>query len=106
MLQPDRLCYSIPAHSGVIPRAELATWRSERYQMGRAYIDECVKRIGVSEPIADFDDRNKLYWLPYEFLSSVLHAYNPVGRQRAVKQMRELVLKYPDRYTEDGSNDK
>ena len=86
--------------------AELATWRSERYQMGRAYIDDYVERMGASEPVEDFDDRNKLYWLRYEFLSSVLHAYNLVGRQRAVTQMRELVLKYPEGYIEDASNEK
>jgi protein-ribulosamine 3-kinase len=77
---------------------ELATWRSDRYQLGRAYIEEYVRRMGMSEPREDFDDRNKLYWLRFEFLSSVLHPHNPAGRERAVQDMRELVLKYPKGY--------
>ena len=76
--------------------AELATWRSARYQLGRPYIDEYVRRMGVSEPGEDFEDRNKLYWLRYEILSSMLHPHNPLGRERAIEEMRELVLKYPD----------
>ena len=61
--------------------------------------------MGVSEAIEDFDHSNKLYWLRYVFSLSVLHAYNLVARQRAVKQMRELVLRFPEGYIEDGSND-
>ncbi len=76
--------------------AEHATLGSARYLHRQTYLDEYVRRVGASEPKEDFDDRTKLYWLRYEFLSSVLHPQDPAGRERAVKVMRELVLKYPD----------
>ncbi len=41
--------------------ADLGTWRSPRYRLGKPYIKEYLKHVPISEPVEDFDDRNALY---------------------------------------------
>lgn len=75
--------------------AGLALWTSKRYWPQELFVEECIRRMGVSQPREDLDDRGKLYLLRCEFLSSILHPHKPMGRECAVKGMRVLVLKYP-----------
>lgn len=41
--------------------ADLGTWRSSRYTMGRPFFREYQKAMQISEPQEDWDDRNALY---------------------------------------------
>lgn len=41
--------------------SDLGTWRASRYKLGRPFIKEYQKLMGISEPQADWDDRNALY---------------------------------------------
>jgi protein-ribulosamine 3-kinase len=43
--------------------SELGPWRAPRYRLGRPYMKEYQKIMGMSEPHADWDDRNALYAL-------------------------------------------
>ena len=43
--------------------AEMGSWRAERYLLGRPYVEEYVRVMGVSEPKGDFEERNALYAL-------------------------------------------
>ncbi|KAI9781780.1 MAG: hypothetical protein M1839_005773 [Geoglossum umbratile] len=43
--------------------ADLGTWRSPRYRLGKPYIREYQKHMPVSPPVEDFEDRNALYAL-------------------------------------------
>lgn len=43
--------------------SELGVWRAPRYRLGRPYMKEYQKIMGMSEPHADWDDRNALYSL-------------------------------------------
>jgi fructosamine-3-kinase len=43
--------------------ADLGPWRAPRYKLGRPYFEAYKKVMGISEPHADCDDRNKLYAL-------------------------------------------
>jgi protein-ribulosamine 3-kinase len=41
--------------------ADLGTWRAPRYRLGPPYLKEYQKRMGLSAPKEDWDDRNGLY---------------------------------------------
>ena len=41
--------------------ADLGSWRAPRYRMGRPFLKEYMKVMGISEPQEDWDDRNALY---------------------------------------------
>jgi len=41
--------------------ADLGSWRATRYKMGKPYLKEYQRVMGVSEPRQDWDDRNALY---------------------------------------------
>ena len=41
--------------------ADLGSWRAPRYKMGRPYLKEYQRVMGISEPKGDWDDRNTLY---------------------------------------------
>ena len=43
--------------------AELGPWRAPRYRLGITYLKQYQKVMGMSEPHADWDDRNALYAL-------------------------------------------
>ncbi|KAL4885287.1 Fructosamine kinase-domain-containing protein [Aspergillus karnatakaensis] len=40
---------------------ELAPWRPRRHKISKPYVTEYLRHFPVSEPAADFDDRNALY---------------------------------------------
>ena len=41
--------------------ADLGSWRAPRYRMGKPFLREYQNVMGISEPTADWDDRNALY---------------------------------------------
>ena len=41
--------------------ADLGSWRAPRYRMGRPFMKEYQKRVGMDFPEDDWDDRNALY---------------------------------------------
>ena len=41
--------------------ADLGSWRAPRYKMGKPYLKEYQRVMGISEPRRDWDDRNALY---------------------------------------------
>lgn len=43
--------------------ADLGSWRAPRYRMGKPFIDEYQRRMGMDYPTGDWDDRNLLYAL-------------------------------------------
>ena len=43
--------------------AELGSWRAPRYKMGRAFLEEYQRVMGMSGPQEDWEDRNLLYAL-------------------------------------------
>ncbi|KAJ4354155.1 uncharacterized protein N0V89_005888 [Didymosphaeria variabile] len=61
--------------------AELGPWRARRYRLGRRYLEQYQKVMGISEPHADWDDRNALYALRYDFLVSALYPGETKFRQ-------------------------
>jgi len=43
--------------------ADLGPWRAPRYRLGRPYLEQYQKVMGMSEPSAQWEDRNALYAL-------------------------------------------
>ena len=41
--------------------SDLGSWRAPRYRLGELYMSEYQRVVGISEPLADWDDRNALY---------------------------------------------
>lgn len=41
--------------------SDLGSWRATRYRLGKPYLREYQRVMGISEPRADWDDRNALY---------------------------------------------
>ena len=41
--------------------SDLGSWRAPRYRLGKPYIREYQRIMGISEPQSDWDDRNALY---------------------------------------------
>lgn len=41
--------------------SDLGSWRAPRYRLGKPYLKEYQRVMGVSEPRRDWDDRNALY---------------------------------------------
>lgn len=78
--------------------AELGPWRAPRYRMGRPFLEEYQKVMGLSEPQGDWDDRNALYALRYDLLVSALFPKTEYGysfRKLAKSEMARLVEKHP-----------
>lgn len=79
--------------------ADLGSWRAPRYRMGRPFLTEYQKLMGISEPQGDWDDRNALYALRYDLLMSALFPKTEHGfrfREMAKNEMARLVMKYPE----------
>lgn len=78
--------------------ADLGTWRAPRYRMGRPFLEEYQKVMGISEPQGDWDDRNALYALRYDLLVSALFPKTEHGykfREMAKSEMTRLIQKHP-----------
>ncbi|KAH0536564.1 hypothetical protein FGG08_006572 [Glutinoglossum americanum] len=77
--------------------ADLGTWRSPRYRLGKPYIKEYLKHIPVSAPVEDFDDRNALYAMRYNMLVSTMNKDGSlVHRQKFMSEAKKLLEKYPN----------
>ena len=70
--------------------ADLGSWRAPRYRMGRPFLKEYQKAMGISEPQEDWDDRNVLYamyvaasFLPRHHLALDTSKYKLLGRGRS-----------------------
>ncbi len=44
---------------------ELGMWRADRYRFGKTYFRQYLSYVSPSEPVEQFDDRNRLYSIKY-----------------------------------------
>jgi len=82
--------------------SDLGSWRAARYRLGRPFLKEYQKIMGMSEPHGDWDDRNALYSLRYDLLLSALYPNETKFCQLAKKEMKTLIDKYPEGFQELG----
>ncbi|TGJ85441.1 hypothetical protein E0Z10_g3295 [Xylaria hypoxylon] len=72
--------------------SELGICRNPHYRLGMSYIEEYLKQgMPISEPVEDFDTRNAIYAMKYHVLLSLIYHQDPVFRQIAIKEMKQLV---------------
>lgn len=81
--------------------SDLGPWRAARYRLGRPYMRDYHKRIPKSLPEEDWDDRNLLYAVRYDFLISALFPQDARFREMAMDGVRYLVEKFPNGYQGD-----
>ncbi|KAL2143050.1 hypothetical protein VTI28DRAFT_390 [Corynascus sepedonium] len=73
---------------------EVGIWRCEHHQMhGDKYRDEYFKNYEPSEPIEEFDDRNRLYSVETLLINSA-HYPGSVTRRRALNELNWLINRY------------
>jgi fructosamine-3-kinase len=73
---------------------ELGIWRCEHHKMkADHYRDEYLKNFGPSEPVAEFDDRNRLYCVETLLINSA-HFPGSMTRNRALDELKWLIDKY------------
>ncbi|KIW33516.1 hypothetical protein, variant 1 [Cladophialophora immunda] len=77
---------------------DLGMFRASRYRTSRAHVDAYNELVPISDPAADFDDRNALYALRVDLEVSCGWPENKRMRQLAIEEMRRLVGKYPGGY--------
>ncbi|KAF2683552.1 hypothetical protein K458DRAFT_487708 [Lentithecium fluviatile CBS 122367] len=74
---------------------DFGMWRRPRYRFDRTHMR---KYHEISAPVEDEDDRNALYALRNDLLTSITCPANKKMRQLATEEMRRLVVKSPDGY--------
>ncbi|KAK8004233.1 hypothetical protein PG989_003952 [Apiospora arundinis] len=74
---------------------DLSLMVAPRYKLGSSHIAEYTKRMGMSEPREDFDDRLMLYHLRNELVVSGMWADWAHLREEVKRGMRGLIAKYP-----------
>ncbi|KAL1862500.1 hypothetical protein VTK73DRAFT_6876 [Phialemonium thermophilum] len=76
---------------------ELGIWRCKHHKLyGEEYRQEYFKNYQPSEPLEEYDDRNRLYSVETLLINSA-HFPGSETRQRALDEMRYLIEKYiPD----------
>ncbi|KAH9883934.1 Fructosamine/Ketosamine-3-kinase [Xylariomycetidae sp. FL2044] len=73
---------------------ELGIWRCAHHQMKDArYREEYLKHYGMSEPVEEFDDRNRLYSVETLIINSA-HYPGAHTRQLALDELQYLIDKY------------
>ncbi|KAI1410401.1 Fructosamine/Ketosamine-3-kinase [Hypoxylon sp. FL1857] len=73
---------------------EIGIWRCEHHQMkAKEYRNEYFKNYEPSEPVEEFDDRNRLYSVETLIINSA-HFPGANTRQLAVKELQYLIEKY------------
>jgi protein-ribulosamine 3-kinase len=73
---------------------EVGIWRCEHHQMhDEAYRNEYFKNLGPSEPVEEFDDRNRLYSVETLFMNSA-HFPGSETRRRALNELTWLINRY------------
>ncbi|KAK4102555.1 hypothetical protein N658DRAFT_423685 [Parathielavia hyrcaniae] len=70
---------------------DLGVFRNPRYPFGKPYLKEYWKRVPISEPEEDVDNRNTLYMLRSQIMLSILYPHDPKLREIFVSNMRLLV---------------
>ncbi|OQV09422.1 hypothetical protein CLAIMM_13546 [Cladophialophora immunda] len=83
---------------------ELGMWRTDILRFGKPYYDKYLSYMPPSEPVEQFDDRNRLYSIKFK----IAHCLGwpdcaPNHRQLILNDMRYLIGKYsPKRQDNDG----
>lgn len=73
---------------------EVGIWRCEHHKMkSQEYRNEYFKNLEPSEPIEEYDDRNRLYGVETLLINSA-HFPGANTRQLALEDMRFLISKY------------
>ncbi|KAI9760343.1 MAG: hypothetical protein M4579_001747 [Chaenotheca gracillima] len=80
--------------------SDLGSWRAPRYRMGRPFLRQYQKQMGMSVPQEDWDDRNALYALRYDLLVSALFPNSEKFRNLVLDEMRRLCQKYPNGFAD------
>jgi fructosamine-3-kinase len=76
---------------------ELGIWRCEHHEMhGEEYRREYLRHFPPSEPVDEFDDRNRLYSVETLLINSA-HFLGSVTRSRALEELKWLLNKYSNR---------
>jgi fructosamine-3-kinase len=75
---------------------EVGIWRCEHHQMNNEdYRNEYFKNFEPSEPLEEFDDRNRLYSVETLFMNSA-HFPGSETRNRALNELNWLINRYRD----------
>jgi len=75
---------------------ELGMWRREIVRFGKTYTRQYLRNCPPSEPMDQWDDRNRLYSIKYNLAHSIaLPGTKEVVRILILNDMRYLVNKYP-----------
>ncbi|KAL9012660.1 MAG: hypothetical protein Q9173_002584 [Seirophora scorigena] len=77
---------------------ELAPMRPVRHRMGRQYVKAYFKYFPISPPEEDQDDRNALYCLRFDMVSSSLYPGNLRYRKICMEVMKNLTEKFAGGY--------
>ena len=83
---------------------EIGMWRVDHHKMkAKAYKREYLRHIEISDPVDEFDDRNRLYSVKTKLMYSA-HVPGSNVRQQAYNDLEFLVKKFPSSPTLDQSN--
>ncbi|KAJ3535029.1 hypothetical protein NM208_g7305 [Fusarium decemcellulare] len=82
---------------------EIGKWRPVRFQIGQEYVEEYHKLIPKADPIDEWEDRNILYSIRFNLISSAHYAGDSSSRQLALNDIRYLVEKYGHVQHRDGA---
>ncbi|MCJ1384478.1 hypothetical protein MMC17_007595 [Xylographa soralifera] len=75
---------------------ELGMWRREIVRFGNTYTEHYLRNYPPSEPVEQWDDRNRLYSIKYNLAHSIaLPGTKGVVRTLILDDMRYLINKYP-----------
>jgi len=72
---------------------ELAPWRLKRHKISGVCVTKYLKQLGASEPKENFDDRNALYCIRFNLLSSALYPGELKYCTITKEEMTEFVMK-------------
>ncbi|KAK5662617.1 hypothetical protein OQA88_8531 [Cercophora sp. LCS_1] len=70
---------------------ELGLFRNPRYPLGKAYIEEYLKTVPISEPEEDFDSRNIMYMIRHQVCLASVYPNEAKLRDIFLANMRILV---------------
>ena len=73
---------------------ELGNWRAPRHRLSaKAYVESYKEHFPPSEPVEEWDDRNRLYSLRYDLAAAVFHPQSSL-RQAVKEDMAVLCEKF------------
>ncbi|KAL1839258.1 hypothetical protein VTJ49DRAFT_1695 [Mycothermus thermophilus] len=79
---------------------EFGNWRPARNRFDERYFEEYHRLVEKSEPKEDYEDRNMLYGVRFNLNAAALFPENKEFLDMAIEDIRRLVDKYPEGYTE------